>query len=436
MSGKPLRHYLSLPFVLGKVRERGVIWCLKTGICYFFVGFIRWIITCLVKCQITPYLLHLMNVRFLTINVSFVGHLAHDTECYIKEGILGMRPNHFGILLAPNGSVANPHLLGYWRRYVRIINSSLLCHLLRPLSQEKRLVYDTWYYTDKANRIRSFPLVQRSWGNRPPLLVLSEADRKRGWDCLRSLGLPEDAWFVCVHCREPGYVYPNYSPEYSAVYHKTVGHRNGDIFSYLPSMEMITKRGGWCIRMGAPSTKSLPPMEKVIDYAHLPLRSDWMDVFLCASCRFFLAGSGIAMVANVFGVPVSRTNVADMEAILIHGPCDVNIPKLVRDSNEQRLLTFKEVFDSPISSFTNASQYEKAAIRMVDNTPEEIGGLVLEMLERTAGTLTYSAEDERLQEQFKSLMRPDHLSYGSSARIGRDFLRKYAYLLPGAGISG
>jgi hypothetical protein len=53
------------------------------------------------------------------------------------------------------------------------------------------------------------------------------------------------------------------------------------------------------------------------------------------------------------------------------------------------------------------------------------------MLDKTEGKIRYSAEDELLQARFKSLMQPDHYSYGAMSRIGRDFLRKYSELLEG-----
>lgn len=97
--------------------------------------------------------------------------------------------------------------------------------------------------------------------------------------------------------------------------------------------------------------------------------------------------------------------------------------------SENRFLIFKEVFDSPISNFAYGFEYDKAGIKVVNNSPEDIRDVVLEMIEHTEGIVTYTAEDERLQARFNSLMRPEHLSYEAGARISREFLRKYAGLL-------
>jgi hypothetical protein len=50
------------------------------------------------------------------------------------------------------------------------------------------------------------------------------------------------------------------------------------------------------------------------------------------------------------------------------------------------------------------------------------------MLERSQNRAVYTPQDEELQRRFKALLRPGHYSYGGINRIGRDFLRKYAYL--------
>ncbi|MEG3842547.1 hypothetical protein, partial [Microcoleus sp. herbarium14] len=63
----------------------------------------------------------------------------------------------------------------------------------------------------------------------------------------------------------------------------------------------------------------------------------------------------------------------------------------------------------------------------VDNTPEEINDLVLEMLDRLEGRVQYTEKDEVLQQQFNSLPTP-YGSYPANSRIGRSFLQKYGNL--------
>jgi len=175
--------------------------------------------------------------------------------------------------------------------------------------------------------------------------------------------------------------------------------------------------------------RRIQPMEKVIDYAHLDARSDWMDVFLCASCKFFLgSASGLFHVASVFGKPSGVANQAPLSSVLQFGRNDVAIPKLLWSECNERHLTFPEVLSADAGNFRFTDLYEKHRVRPVENTAEDIRDLALEMLERSQNRAVYTPEDEELQRRFKALMRPGHYSYGGINRVGRDFLRKYTYL--------
>jgi putative glycosyltransferase (TIGR04372 family) len=263
--------------------------------------------------------------------------------------------------------------------------------------------------------------VQRAWGNRPALLALTEKHRREGQARLAEMGIPADAGLICFHCREGGY-----SP------HDEHSHsfRNCSVENYLPAIAELTKRGFWCIRMGDPSMRRIQPMERVIDYAHSDARSDWMDVFLCASCRFFLgSASGLIYLASVFGKPAGSANHAPLSTVMAFYGNDIAIPKLVWSESEGRYLTFSEVFGSDAGNFRYADLYQAHHLKPVENTAEDIRELALEMLERSENRAVYTPEDEELQLRFKALMRPGHYGYGGINRIGRAFLRKYAYLL-------
>ena len=56
------------------------------------------------------------------------------------------------------------------------------------------------------------------------------------------------------------------------------------------------------ISIGDPGMSKLPNMPQVIDYAHSKAKNDWMDVFLCAQCCFFIGTSlGMIVLAMSFG---------------------------------------------------------------------------------------------------------------------------------------
>jgi putative glycosyltransferase (TIGR04372 family) len=353
-----------------------------------------------------------------------IGHLAVEMDCLLKEVRLGLLPPRIGILLAPDDRVANRALVDYWATHVTVVRSPWLCRLLEPMYRFRfaRFRQDMTTYAVAINATAELVGINRQWGERPPLLVLNERDLARGREALQTLGVEAGARFVCFHNREGGY-----SPGDEHLH----DYRNNGIETYFSAMESLTARGIYCIRMGDPSMRVLPKMERVIDYAHSDLRADWLDLYLCARCDFFVgSSSGLFLVANAFGVPSCLTNLVPFSLATGAGPQrDIGIPKLLWSEREQRLLAFREILDSPVADFRFSELYEAHGIRTLENTPEDVRDVVLEMLGRAERTVSYTQEDEALQGRFKAMLRPGHHGYGGASRIGRDFLRKYANLL-------
>ena len=363
-----------------------------------------------------------LNITFLTPHwVSRIGHLA-CLDYYVKIGILGRRPLHLNIILAPQELIANSCLLNYWQRYhIYAISDPLLIERLSPITKNLQEHFNVWSLSEgQVMGIHEARTVsQKQWEaeKRSPLLTLSDLDRDRGWSCLRQLGVPTDAWFVCLHVREPGYW------QDSAAY-----LRNADIDTYLLAIETIVARGGWVIRMGNPTMKPLPQMDRVIDYARSDTRSDWMDVFLCASSRFIIGtDSGLTYVPSCFGVPIAMTNNVPM-GVRMYSQQDLYISKLYWSIDEERYLDFARSMAPPLGHAFSNEGLAASGVKVVDNTPDEINELVVEMLERIEGKIKYTPEDKRLQAEFSRLAEA-FKAYGCS-RIGRNFLRKYARLLP------
>ena len=193
-------------------------------------------------------------------------------------------------------------------------------------------------------------------------------------------------------------------------------------------MDEIIRLGGWVIRMGEPTMKPLARMEHVIDYAHSEIRADWMDLFCFSQCKFVLGTtSGATDIAKVFGVPAALTNFIPMG----HGAYSVNdiwIPKLYWSNTEDRYLTIAEVMQSPMRRYGRTEMFAAAGLSWVNNSPEEILDLALEMIEQLEGNVVRTPRDDELQRAFMTLLGHDPL-FATNARVGRNFLQKYCHLL-------
>lgn len=373
---------------------------------------------------IPSLLLVIANRRLIQLtNLNRIGHLAGEMDCLLKESLLDPGASHKGVLLAPRDRVANNRIVDYWAKYVSVIRSPWLCRLLNPMYRLRHVRFrdDMARYVATVDETAGYIEIQRRWGDRPPLLALTADDVARGRDELAKMGVPHDVRFVCFHNREGGY-----SPS-DEQWHS---YRNCNVLNYLEAARCLVERGIYCVRLGDPTTQPLPRMPGVVDYAHSDSRSDWMDVFLCAQCEFFIGNSsGPLLLAGAFGRPMCLANLVPLSTVLPFGPRDLGIPKLLWHEQERRYLTFREIFESQTANFRFSRLYREHGILPMENPAEDIRDLALESLDRLAGRASYTEEDERLQARFKALMRPGHTTYGSASRIGRDFMRKYAYLI-------
>ncbi len=352
-------------------------------------------------------------------------------EMYLKARTLESGPNKKMILLMdPKSRITNPCYLKYWGKYLTVISDPGLIEMLAPL--EKALLISCISFIQFRGHLSKSYVIQgtlrEQWiqEGRQPFFTLSDEDYQRGWDCLRSLGLPPGAWFVTMHVREPGWRDSGSREE---------NFRNADITTYIPAIKAITDAGGWVIRIGDPGMSKLPAMAKVIDYAHSSAKSDWMDIFLCAQCRFMIGtSSGMCVIAAAFGVPLVMTNLLPGYGVYHFTSRDLFIPRPCLFEDKKRYLNFRELISPPVGTASAQSHYDHCHLQIRANNAQEIQAVVEEMLERCAGTLQYSQEDQSLQQQFQEVTAQCAKLYGglamvAHARLGRQFLREHAELL-------
>jgi putative glycosyltransferase (TIGR04372 family) len=260
----------------------------------------------------------------------------------------------------------------------------------------------------------------------PPHLSFTSEEESRGQAELRKMGVPPGSPFVCFLARDSSYLSAMH-PKRDWSYHD---YRDGDIENYLAAANEMAGRGYHALRVGAVVGKSLADLSPgVLDYASNH-RTDFMDIYLSASCRFFLtSGAGIDTVARIFRRPIAYVDAIPLEFIATWGPDDLIIPRRLWKRDEERFMTFREILDSGIGRYMEQEQYDRHGLEPVHNTPEEIQALAMEMDERLNGAWRTTDEDEELQKRFWSLFKPSELNGVFLSRIGTEFLRQNRDLL-------
>jgi len=261
----------------------------------------------------------------------------------------------------------------------------------------------------------------------PPHLSFTSDEERLGKEGLQKLGIGDNAPFICFHARDSIYLDTVMLRKRDWRYHS---HRNSKIHNYISAAKEMTRRGYFTIRMGHAVKEAIKTENpKIIDYA-VNSRTDFMDIFLGAKCRFFISsGSGIDAIPEIFRRPVAFVNFIPIKNTHTWYLKGLFIPKKLRLRKEDRFLTFKEILNSEVGGFLESRQYEQRGIDVIENSPEEILALVIETDERLKGTWKETDEDKLLQKRFWSLFKTDNSKQVFLSHIGAEFLRQNQSLL-------
>jgi putative glycosyltransferase (TIGR04372 family) len=372
-----------------------------------------------------------------------IGHVAF-LDTYIKSMKLGWTPDKKSLLVYKESHPpAGWPLFKFFSEHIEIVPTNIdvdnkIDSVVGqedgfPASNTARdrrraaLSQSFWYGPDGDGQIRWYgPLgaaVEAAWKaeGRPALFSLADAERKTFRKRMAQIyGLPEDAWFVLLHVREPGF--------HSAWHKYHAGTRNADISAYESVIDFVRSKGGWVVRGGDPSMKPIPRREGVIDYATSVHRSPEIDIYLCAECAYFVGtNSGFSLIPPVFGKRCALTNWSPI-GIPNWYLDDIFIPKLVRKMSENRYLTYREMYDS----FTGWSQFtrdfENTDFVIEDNSAEELLATAEELHDEVFGHSTGPTSEDRERLRCFNDISLAHGGYIGS-RMSYRFMEKYQDLL-------
>ena len=356
--------------------------------------------------------------------VTQIGHMGF-LAWHMRMVRLRMLPDVNYVLLAPPHKVANVVLLDHFENLCCVVRDPDLVGELFPY---QRLFGDQFIGFPADSDLaepwaHAAARAQRAWTEKrlPPLLALREEDRDFGRAALARLGVPADAWFVGLHVREGGF--------HSDGSGTTIAHRSASIEDYFPAIAEITARGGWVMRLGDSSMTPLPPMAKVVDYAHCGEKSPRIDVFLMATSRFVIGTtSGLTTATQAFGTPMLLTNCISNDCQFWTGETDF-IVKPLFDIRQRRWLTLGESYRQPLQSWLiNATILARRGYEVHNNDAEDIRAAVAYKLDCLGGSAQRLGEDHSLTRRYRATLAHNPLMFGS-ALPARPFLEAHPELL-------
>ena len=373
----------------------------------------------------------LLLLRFGVFGADRIGVFAPTAQGYLLKNQREIARPRTADFIGVLGPISNLQLFKMLTRQVRVVPGAWLWLMLDRACQF--WTRSSLHHGGTLFSLNDYP----QFLNYPALLHFTSSEKLAGKNLLQALGVTSDAPWVCIHNRDAEYLNTKVAPSKSSP-EKSWGYHNYRDFSaksMVLAAEELTKRGYFVLRMGAVvAEKLISTNPKIVDYASTPLRSDLGDIFLLANCAAYLGSdSGIASVPFIFCRPVIHINwpLSQVATLTFQGPL-IFITKHLYHRSTKRYLGIREVLDRKLINAGESRVYEEAGVEVVDNTPEEICDLAVELDERLKGTWHPQAQDEQLQLQFWDIFRqhcpPEHVG-SVQPRIGAAFLRQHRYLL-------
>ena len=371
---------------------------------------------------IRPWLL----VRWHRLNSTSIGHFVGNTEMYLceKDASINIPIQRYVDFFYISKPICNEQLTTMWKRVLCILPAWMLI----PISRVNRMIprgavhevgTNTQHDRDVHNLLDRFP----------PHLEFTPAEMARGEACLRRMGIPSDTLFVCLIVRDDSY-HSQFYPDRDVSYHN---YRDSNIQNYVLAAEQLAERGYFVVRMGAKVRDAMKTSHpRIIDYATNGMRSDFMDIYLGATCAFCIStGTGFDGIPETLRRPIVYVNFVPLGYLHTFKKEVVSITKKHISKEGDRILNMHEIFNREVGFSIHASDYESKGVKLIENTPEEVCNAVIEMAERLNGTWQPHPDDEALQRRFWEIFSTDAVDTSQGrplhgeirSRFGAHFLR-------------
>jgi putative glycosyltransferase (TIGR04372 family) len=311
-------------------------------------------------------------VRFELCVIGFhrYGHLALEPEIFLAER---------EIIKATNAS--SKHVISIWSLGPVAKQSN---KYLASKWKQELLVFPSWLVSSLHSVGSIFPVLKL---NEPKLSItgsmngldktashvsFTASEIEEGKKGLVKIGINPDKPYVCLIVRDGGH-YKSKGEIESAGYEVL----NFDINNFSGVAEALVESGFQVIRMGSGSERPFTSKpEGVIDYALSKNRSEFLDVFIAATCEFAVSTqTGPDAVCMLFRCPVLYVDVTSYSQFFFGSKLATWSPaRLLKDG---KILNLSEIVNSEIAWFKDPNLFSKNGILQQKSSTNELKELVL-----------------------------------------------------------
>jgi hypothetical protein len=221
-------------------------------------------------------------------------------DWYLTEKKLGRYSSkNFDIFYERKVNEPNKFWSDKWRKELFIFNNynliSLVVKLIKFLpNKEAFLVPRNYAYPTYKEYLNSKQIIKNDIYYTRLSYILSDYksnidfnknEISKGNQLLLKLGLPSGQKYICFHARDSKYLNVRF-PKKNWTYHD---YRDSNINNYILAIEELTKKNLFGIRMGQIVKDDYQTSnKKIIDYSKSKIKSDFLDVYISAKCKFFI----------------------------------------------------------------------------------------------------------------------------------------------------
>jgi putative glycosyltransferase (TIGR04372 family) len=386
----------------------------------------------------TPFLLlvsamrHFYLIRWSGLYSLRLGHFAANTELYCCE-----RDNDINVpkiahidLFYLDSIVCNKQLAEMWRRKLsvvpRFVGVVLIGATVIISVFKKNIPSLKMHLINTASRDRDVHnLIEKTTKH----LTFTPAEEVEGQEWLKDNNIPANAKIVLLMVRDSEYMDKHISGhDWSAS-----NFRDCDINNFVAAAEELANMGFYVFRMGYHVNYQLQSSHPlVIDYATNGMRNDFMDIYLASICTFVITThfGAEAPAAYCFRKPRVIVDACPTGVLSTWNSYDLLLTKHHFSQQNNRELSLSEIFSNDVGFCLETQCYIDKGIKLMENTPEEILEITMEMVQRLDGNWKAKDNDSNLQNKSWKIFPVDTLTTRNDpmqgeikARFGADFLR-------------
>ena len=321
------------------------------------------------------------------------GHLALEPEIYLGE--LEIRAaqrdrRRFPITvqwwsLGPKKLQANRYLATKWKQVIRVLPSWWI-NALHSVGTNISVLRLAGPHMSIRGSLNSLDRTDAQ-------LELTNTEIAEGMSQLRAIGIDPDKPYVCLIVRDGGY-YASLGEKESDGY----SFLNFDISTFEQAALSLVQRGYQVIRMGAGSAATFGAgHSSVIDYANSNLRSEFLDIYIAATCSFAVSTqTGPDAVCLAFRRPVCYIDVTRYSQFFFGTKLAWWSPAELWQGDSR--LTLRDILRGPIFWIKDPNDFIREGIKQVRSSAGRIDHLVKSFVDAFENNIDRSNEiDEKVQ---------------------------------------